>query len=123
MRAGDADRRRVVEELQRHYVEGRLSSDELGNRVDQALAARTFGELDAITRDLPRQAQQAEEPERKEPERKEPEWWRPLTRMPGVLLVAMVALLVLTWIAWLPQGGFVAAPVLLLGGVFVFVKR
>jgi Domain of unknown function (DUF1707) len=53
LRAGDADRQAAVAELQRHYVEGRLSSDELGERVAQALAARTFGELSAPLADLP----------------------------------------------------------------------
>src|SRR4051794_29184071 len=53
MRVGDADRQRVVAELQRHYVEGRLTSDELGERVDRALAARTEGDLAPLLEDLP----------------------------------------------------------------------
>jgi hypothetical protein len=53
LRAADADRRRVVADLQQHYVDGRLSSDELDERVTRAMAARTFGELDALLRDLP----------------------------------------------------------------------
>jgi hypothetical protein len=53
LRAGDADRRRVADELQRHYVEGRLSSDELTERVRQATAARTQGDLAALLQDLP----------------------------------------------------------------------
>jgi hypothetical protein len=53
LRAGDEDRRQVVAELQRHYVEGRLTADELGERVAQASAARTFGELAATLSDLP----------------------------------------------------------------------
>jgi hypothetical protein len=42
-----------VDELQRHYVEGRLTSEELGERVNQALAARTFGDLRDLLADLP----------------------------------------------------------------------
>jgi uncharacterized protein DUF1707 len=53
LRAGDADREAVVNELQRHYVEGRLNSEELGERVTQALQARTFGDLAALLTDLP----------------------------------------------------------------------
>jgi hypothetical protein len=53
LRAADVDRRRVVADLQQHYVDGRLSSDELDERVTRAMAARTFGELDALLRDLP----------------------------------------------------------------------
>src|SRR5438309_5636230 len=52
-RASDADRHAVVAELQRHFVDGRLTSDELGERVAQALSARTFGELAAPLEDLP----------------------------------------------------------------------
>jgi hypothetical protein len=53
LRAGDDDRQRVVAELQRHYVDGRLTTDELSERVAQATRARTFGELSALLADLP----------------------------------------------------------------------
>lgn len=53
LRAAEADRRRTVAELQRHYVDGRLTEDELGERVRRALAARTYGELGALLGDLP----------------------------------------------------------------------
>ena len=53
LRVGDSDRKAVVDELQRHYVEGRLTSEELGERVNQALAARTFGDLRDLLADLP----------------------------------------------------------------------
>ena len=53
LRVGDADRQGAVAELQRHYVDGRLTSDELDERVTQALSARTFGELAVPLGDLP----------------------------------------------------------------------
>jgi hypothetical protein len=53
LRAGDADRQAVVDELQRHYIDGRLTSDELGERVAQTLNARTFGDLAPPLADLP----------------------------------------------------------------------
>jgi hypothetical protein len=56
LRVGDADRRGVVAELQRHFVDGRLTSDELSERVAQALKARTFGELAQPLGDLPKLA-------------------------------------------------------------------
>src|SRR5690242_8655656 len=59
LRVGDTDRQAVVSELQRHYVEGRLTSEELGERVTQALAARTFGDLATLLADLPRLPEQA----------------------------------------------------------------
>ncbi|MDP8923871.1 MAG: DUF1707 domain-containing protein [Chloroflexota bacterium] len=45
----------MVDELQRHFVDGRLSQDELDERVSRALAARTYGDLDAELHDLPRE--------------------------------------------------------------------
>ncbi len=53
MRASDGDRQRVIAELQRHTEVGRLSLDEYAERVDAAYAARTLGDLAAITQDLP----------------------------------------------------------------------
>ena len=53
MRACDADRDRVVEFLNVAYVEGRLSRDEHDGRLDAALSARTYADLDQILADLP----------------------------------------------------------------------
>lgn len=54
LRASDADRERVAAELREQLVEGRLTLDELAERVESAHAARTLAELEALTRDLPR---------------------------------------------------------------------
>jgi hypothetical protein len=53
LRASDADRERVVRSLQRHTSAGRLSLDEYADRVEQALRARTHGELATVLGDLP----------------------------------------------------------------------
>jgi hypothetical protein len=53
LRAGNDDRKRVTDWLQAQYVAGRLSSAELEERIEQALAARTIGDLDTLTADLP----------------------------------------------------------------------
>lgn len=53
LRASDRDRERVVEELRTHAAEGRLTVEELEERVQRALDARTAGELASLTRDLP----------------------------------------------------------------------
>jgi hypothetical protein len=53
LRASDADRERVAEALRQHHVEGRLDAEELTQRLDQAYAAKTLGDLDVITTDLP----------------------------------------------------------------------
>lgn len=52
-RAGDADRDRVAAVLREAHAEGRLDADELAERLDATYAARTFGELAVLTRDLP----------------------------------------------------------------------
>jgi class 3 adenylate cyclase len=53
LRASDADRERVSELLRHHYGAGRLSEDELSERVGAAYAVRTMSELEALTADLP----------------------------------------------------------------------
>jgi len=53
LRASHADRERVVGTLKAAFVQGRLTADELDERVGQALAARTYAELAAFTADLP----------------------------------------------------------------------
>ncbi|TDC57474.1 DUF1707 domain-containing protein [Micromonospora sp. KC207] len=53
LRASDDDRHRVVAGLQRHTSLGRLTLDEFSDRVAEVWAARTLGDLAAVTRDLP----------------------------------------------------------------------
>jgi hypothetical protein len=53
MRAADADRDRVVERLNIAYSEGRLSKDEHDGRLENALSARTYADLDQLVTDLP----------------------------------------------------------------------
>jgi DUF1707 SHOCT-like domain len=51
--AGSADRERTAGVLRAGFTEGRLSQDELDERLAQAYAARTYGDLWALTADLP----------------------------------------------------------------------
>jgi DUF1707 SHOCT-like domain len=53
LRASDADRERVIDTLKAAYVQGRLTKEELGTRAGWALASRTYGELAALTADIP----------------------------------------------------------------------
>jgi len=53
MRAADADRDRTVERLRDAAAEGRLTPDELERRLETALAARTYAELESLVADLP----------------------------------------------------------------------
>jgi hypothetical protein len=54
LRVSDQDRERVGRELREHFAAGRLTEDELDERVQAAYEARTEGELEALTADLPR---------------------------------------------------------------------
>ena len=51
--AGSADRERTVGVLRAGFTEGRLTQDELDDRVARAYAARRYSELWALTADLP----------------------------------------------------------------------
>lgn len=53
LRAGHADRERTVSVLKTAFVQGRLTQDEFGLRVGQALVSRTCADLSAVTADLP----------------------------------------------------------------------
>ncbi|MFE1285474.1 DUF1707 domain-containing protein [Streptomyces sp. NPDC058751] len=53
LRASDADRERVAEQLRDALAEGRLDMEEFEERLEATYAARTYGELTPITRDLP----------------------------------------------------------------------
>ena len=53
MRASHQDRERVAELLRVAAGDGRLTADELDERLEKALTARTYGELAVLARDLP----------------------------------------------------------------------
>ena len=53
LRAGHADREQVIDTLKNAFVHGRLTKDELDARAGQALAARTYADLAALTADIP----------------------------------------------------------------------
>jgi hypothetical protein len=52
-RAADADRDAAVDALRDHAAAGRLESDELDERLEMALRARTLGDLRPLVADLP----------------------------------------------------------------------
>jgi hypothetical protein len=53
LRASDADRERVAEVLRDAAGDGRLTMDELDERLDAVYQAKTYAELEPITHDLP----------------------------------------------------------------------
>jgi Domain of unknown function (DUF1707) len=56
VRVGDADREAIAAQLREHYADGRLTLEELNERLDQVFAAKTKGDLNTVMRDLPQPA-------------------------------------------------------------------
>ena len=59
LRASDQDREQLVSQLHDHAVAGRLSTDELEDRLEAAYAAKTTRELQALRDDLPASSREA----------------------------------------------------------------
>jgi len=53
LRASHADRDRVIDVLREAAGDGRLTAEELDERIEIAFSARTYGELAVLTADLP----------------------------------------------------------------------
>lgn len=54
LRVSDQQRERAAQEIREHYAAGRLTDEELSERVQAAYGARTERELRALTADLPK---------------------------------------------------------------------
>jgi hypothetical protein len=63
LRASHADREQLIGTLKAAFVRGMLAKDEFDLRVGQTFAARTYGELAAVTADLPGGLAAAEPPQ------------------------------------------------------------
>jgi hypothetical protein len=83
LRAADSDRESVADLLREQHLAGRLGSDEFQERLDRCYAARTYGELDELVADLPR-----EEPRRPAAST----WRRPAMALLPLLLIAAIVL-------------------------------
>jgi fatty acid desaturase len=88
LRASDGDRERAIDDLRAHTAAGRLTVEELEERVQPALGARTHAELVELTRDLPDRASATPPgpPHRRRPARREVRTF-----------LAMMVLLVAIW--------------------------
>jgi hypothetical protein len=96
LRVSDDDRNKVAEALSQHYSEGRLDANELKERLDQAIGAKTRGDLSGLMTDLPPLRTAVPEPHR---HRRHVAVWAAL-----ILLIATVAFPwpALHWI-WVPR--------------------
>ena len=108
IRVSDADRERVTGRLREHFAEGRLTSDELDERVSAALNAKTFADLRPLMADLPEPVPAP--PRAAHPRPTGPPPWVAYRRgprlMPLLMLVALVALVAPAGGAWLVLGLF-----------------
>ena len=102
LRASHADREQVIDTLKAAFVQGRLSKDELDMRVGQALASRTYADLQMVSADIPAEVVAAPPLVSARAQA-----WKPITTR-----VKVVA-----WSAWvIPLAGLLAA-----GNVTLFV--
>lgn len=118
MRAADADRERYAELVRRALDEGRLTLDEMDERLRVVYAARTFGELEQAVVDLPRStpAERSQvavprgapsapvPPSRQDPSTKLPGWLSALWRL---WLLAVLVNLVIWFLVSLTSGDLV----------------
>ena len=95
LRIGDAERDAATAQLREHFVAGRLTFDELTDRIDAALTAKTQRQIDSVMADLPRppKAARAEVPV-------------PTPDAGRFLVLAMLLFALATWIlimAWMSR--------------------
>ena len=123
IRVSDADRDRVTARLREHFGEGRLTHDELDERISAALNAKTAGDLRRVMADLPEPAPVTPQAPWGGPHGGRPQWGGPpwaaahrsgppwVVRRRGprllpVLLVALFAVLLIHGGGWLLFGFF-----------------
>ncbi len=102
LRIGDAERDAAMTQLREHFVAGRLTFDELTERIDSALTAKTQRQIDGLMADLPRppKAARAEVPV-------------PAPDPGRFLVFAMLLFALATWIlimAWMSRHAYVNGP-------------
>ena len=91
IRVSHADRDRIADRLREHFAAGRLTQDELDERVSATLNARTFGDLRAVMADLPEPGPVPPRPG-PYPQQVPPMW---MARRRGPRLLPVLAVLVL----------------------------
>jgi hypothetical protein len=112
LRASDADREHIAERLRTAASEGRLLAEELEERLETALTARTYGQLDAVVADLP--------PERVAVRRSR----TAILKRPAIALgVIVLALVLLAAVALIITGTILAGGAWLFLGLWFFGCR
>jgi hypothetical protein len=97
LRASHADRERVIDTVKAAFARGQLTAGELDARVGQALTARTYAELAAVTVAIPAEADPARPPK---PARAQPQPQRPRNRLVnrGACVITATTLAAGVWV-------------------------
>lgn len=95
LRIGDAERDAAAADLGDHYVAGRLTLDELHDRLGEVFAARTHGQLWKVMADLPIAARPRQAPAVTRPDRRHD------TASDQAGRFAALSLLILAMLIWL----------------------
>jgi hypothetical protein len=104
MRVSDADRDHVTARLRDHFAQGRLTPEELDERLSAALGAKTVGDLRRIMADLPEPAAVAPRAAYGSQRAGPPPWVARRHHRPRVLPVLLLALFAAMLF---PSGGWV----------------
>ena len=83
VRVGDADREAVTAQLREHYADGRLTLEELNERLDQAFVAKTKADLNTVMRDLPQATRPGADMPSGGTAWQGPAWHGPMATRPG----------------------------------------
>jgi hypothetical protein len=100
MRISDADRAEEADRLSKHYSDGRLDQAEFNERLDRAMNAKTQADLNGLFADLPA----TDEPDKaakavRQPDQR-PRNRRPVQRVLGLILIAVVAIFAARALMW-----------------------
>ena len=101
LRIGDAERDAAMCQLREHFVAGRLTLDELTERIDAALTAKTQRQIDRLMADLPRPPRLP---------RPAPEVPMPAPDAGRFVVFAMLLFALATWIlimAWMARHSYI----------------
>ncbi len=103
VRIGDAERDAAMAQLREHFAAGRLTLDELTDRIDSALTAKTQRQIDSLMADLPRPPR----PVRARPERRVPQQDAGRFLVLALMLFAFATwILIMAWMYRHAYGGY-----------------
>jgi hypothetical protein len=117
LRASHADRDEMIGTLKAAFVHGMLDKEEFSLRVGQALAARTYADLAALTADLPADPAPWHWPAQGglQPPGLRPRRW--------IAIASVLYALVWAYVLLAPdRGGYPAAPMLVIGGFCAYLS-